>query len=267
MRDYKNIFNAIETTIFEIGSKKVPLEQIRAELEPYKHLEGHAFTDDEYYTMLVHIVFYAGFNAQTVTNKLSVIDHHFPSYRLVADYTDDDVNLILNDVNMIRNRSKVQACIANAKEFRNVIGENGSFHKWIESFSATQSDANLVRLKDELERRFAWLSSTTALHFLTDIGMPVLKPDRVVRRIFSRLGLADEDAAAAVMINEGRKFAEATGLPIRYIDIVLVAYGQMQTKEIGIERGICLDKNPSCSLCGITKHCQYFARSRKAAGG
>src|SRR5947208_8569919 len=37
MKEYKAIFDAIEATLFEIGSKKVPLDQIRVELESYKH--------------------------------------------------------------------------------------------------------------------------------------------------------------------------------------------------------------------------------------
>jgi DNA-3-methyladenine glycosylase I len=263
MKDYKAIFDAVEATVLEIGSKKVPREQILKELEYFKHLEGRTFTDDEYYTMLVHIVFYAGFKAQTVTDKIGVINQHLPSYKTVADYGAREMELILNDELMIRNRGKVQGCIANAKEFKKIIHKHGSFQKYIDSFAANKSDANLFRLKEALERRFAWLSVTTSLHFLTDIGMAVLKPDRVIRRIFNRLGLAEEDAAPMVIIDEGRKFAQATGLPIRYIDIIFVAYGQMQTREFGLERGICLEKNPSCSACGVSEHCEYYARSRR----
>src|SRR5205823_4172284 len=86
------------------------------------------------------------------------------------------------------------------------------------------------------------------------------KPDRVVKRIFARLGLAEEDATPMVMIDEGRKFAQATGLPIRYIDIIFVYYGQMQAKEVGLEHGICLEKSPSCEMCGAKRYCDYYAR-------
>jgi DNA-3-methyladenine glycosylase I len=262
MKDYKQMFEAVESTILAIGSKKIPREQILAELEYYKHLEGRTFTDDEYYTMLVHIVFYAGFTSQTVTDKIAVINKHLPNYTTVAGYGEREVKSILADGQMIKNRGKVQACVTNAREFEKIIAKHGSFQNYIDSFAPTKSDGNLFRMKEELERRFEWLGEITSLHYLTDMGMPVLKPDRVVRRIFARLGLAEEDAAPMVMVDEGRKFAHATGLPIRYIDIVFVAYGQMQTRELGLEHGICLERNPSCSVCGVSQDCDFFAKSR-----
>ncbi len=48
MKDYKAIFDAIEATLFEVGSRNVPRGQILAELEPCKHLEGKRLADDEY---------------------------------------------------------------------------------------------------------------------------------------------------------------------------------------------------------------------------
>ena len=59
---------------------------------------------------------------------------------------------------------------------------------------------------------------------------------------------------------QGRKFAKAAQHPIRYIDIVFVAYGQMESKEFGLERGICLENDPSCHICGIKDVCHHFAR-------
>ena len=87
-------------------------------------------------------------------------------------------------------------------------------------------------------------------HFLTDIGMPVLKPDRVICRIFQRLGLIENEQQLLKTVIQGRKFAGATCYPIRYIDIVFVAYGQVQSLEFGMEKGICLKKKPLCNLCG-----------------
>ena len=37
-----------------------------------------------------------------------------------------------------------------------------------------------------------------------------------------------------------------------------IPYGQMQSSEFGITRGICLEENPSCSLCGVRDHCKLF---------
>ena len=112
-------------------------------------------------------------------------------------------------------------------------------------------------LKEELEARFAYLGGITVYHFLTDLALPVLKPDRVIARIFRRLGLVEYERQHLKTVIHGRKFAEATELPIRYVDIVLVAYGQVRSIEIGIDRGICL-KEPRCDLCSLTGVCQFW---------
>jgi DNA-3-methyladenine glycosylase I len=81
----------------------------------------------------------------------------------------------------------------------------------------------------------------------------------VICRIFKRLGLIEDERQLLKTIIQGRKFAQATALPIGYIDIVFVAYGQLQSLEFGLDRGICLATNPACDLCGVTSHCHYYA--------
>lgn len=265
MKDYKAIFETIESTLLKIGSQNLSEDQIRARLEDYKHVEGQQFTDDQYYQKLVKVVFYSGFRAQTVTGKLPIIQGHFPRYDTVADYGEHEVESILNDKPMIKNKRKVDACIENAKTFRPIVGKYGSFQKFVDSFEPTKSDTNLKRLKEDLQQRFKGLGGITTYHFLTSIGMPVLKPDRVIKRIFARLGLVETGAEEWAFVQEGRKFAQATGHPIRYIDIVFVAYGQVQTKELGVERGICLEQEPTCSVCGVTKLCEFYGNHRTAA--
>jgi DNA-3-methyladenine glycosylase I len=111
--------------------------------------------------------------------------------------------------------------------------------------------------------RFGYLSKITSLHFLTDIGMPVLKPDRVIRRIFHRLGLledaADSERTLMKAVAEGNVFAQATNHPIRYIDLVFVAYGQMKS-ETSLAQAICLEDKPRCAMCAITESCHYFRK-------
>jgi DNA-3-methyladenine glycosylase I len=104
---------------------------------------------------------------------------------------------------------------------------------------------------------------------MMDIGLPVLKPDRVIERIFKRIGLVpkdlpESDALYVALIQEGRRFAHATGHSIRYIDIVFVCYGQVQAREVGISKGICLSEEeggPSCSLCKIREYCDHNGSS------
>jgi DNA-3-methyladenine glycosylase I len=98
---------------------------------------------------------------------------------------------------------------------------------------------------------------------MMDIGLPVMKPDRVVARIFYRLGLIPRekiqyDSDAEAVVRQGEQFANATGHPIRYIDIVFVCYGQVRSLDIGLAQGICLKDRPGCKVCKVTNDCDYF---------
>lgn len=109
-----------------------------------------------------------------------------------------------------------------------------------------------------MKKRFKYLGGITVFHFLTDIGFNVVKPDRVLCRIFNRLGLVNSEDDYAGVIKAGRQFSIANKVPIRYIDIIFVVYGQVgEKKEFGIKDGICLTTNPKCELCGIYNYCQF----------
>jgi len=261
MKDYRTIFNKIESTLINTGSINLPSDRIRANLDEFKHLEGKTFSDADFFWILIRVVFYSGFRAATVNAKLTLIRKYFPDYETVADYDARKTDELLSDANMIRNRRKIEACIENANIFRSIVSKHGSFQAYIDSFAPMASFENLMLLKEELEYRFKGLGRITTYHVLTDIGLPVLKPDRVICRIFQRLGLIESDKQLLKTVIQGRRFAQATGYPIRYIDIVFVAYGQVESKEFGLASGICLEQSPSCSICGVTEYCNYFARN------
>ncbi len=254
---YQSVFQQVEESLIHYGSRRLPSTEIRAALDVFKKFAGRELPDDLCFSILLYVVFYSGFRAAVVKARTETINRWFRDWRTVADYSDDDVTAIMADPGMIRNRRKITACIENAKVMRQLIAEHGSFARYIASFAPGDSFENLLLLKEELEARFQYLGGVTVYHFLTDIGMPVLKPDRVICRVFSRLGLTETEGQLLKTVLQGRKFAEATGLPIRYIDIVFVAYGQAQSTEYGIDRGICL-KEPRCRECGVKEYCNWY---------
>ncbi len=261
MKDYKTIFEKVESALIIAGSQNLSADKIRANLDEFKHLEGKTFSDVDYYWILVYVVFYAGFRAATVDTRLDLIRQYFPDYETVAGYGESKVRDILSNPGMIRNRRKVQTCIENAKVFRSIVSEYASFQAYVDSFAPTTSFENLMLLKEELEYRFKGLRRITTYHVLTDIGLSVLKPDRVVCRIFQRLGFIESDTQLLKTVIQGRKFAQATGYPIRYIDIVFVAYGQVKSLGFGLASGICLKRNPLCTICSVTDYCNYYAEN------
>jgi DNA-3-methyladenine glycosylase I len=114
-----------------------------------------------------------------------------------------------------------------------------------------------------LQYKFNYLGNITVYHYLTDIGFNVLKPDRVILRVFERLGLIESRDQLLKTVIQGRKFAEATGLPIRYIDIVFVKYGQQgKSNYFGLDDGICLEKHPKCNICKLKKYCFFKGKCK-----
>jgi DNA-3-methyladenine glycosylase I len=258
MTDYQAIFDKVESTLVRVGSQNVPEETIRKNLDAFKGVATKEFTDADYFHVLICVPFYSGFKADIVNKKMGTIRKHFPDYKTVAGYDHERVSEISGDPQMIRHKGKIQACVDNARAFQAVVDQYGSFQKYVDSFSSKASFENLMRLRQDLRRRC----------------MPVLKPDRVIRRIFYRLGLIESEGKSEEQllkaVSQGQKFAQETSHPIRYIDIVFVAYGregQVRSGDIGIERGICLKGDPQCSICGVSKYCDYFAQKARGKRG
>lgn len=257
----------MESTLIRVGSQSVPETTIRGRLDKFKQVETKRFTDADYFRILVSVVFYSGFKAHIVNKKMGAIRRHFPDYTTVAKYDQQRVREIASDPQIIRHRGKIQACVDNARAFKRLVGEYGSFQAYVDAFSPKASPANLIELRRDLVRRFGYLAKVTSYHFLTEIGMPVLKPDGVIRRIFYRLGLIENEGKSEEQLLEtiaqGQKFAEETRYPIRYIDIIFVCYGRSgltRTGDIGVQQGICLEHDPRCSICGVSEYCHYFAQ-------
>ncbi|MCL4477027.1 MAG: DNA-3-methyladenine glycosylase I [Nitrospirae bacterium] len=263
---YREVFNAVEATLKNQYASET---DFNTKFAKFKLFEYRTLSDDDYFSILVKICFYSGFKAGTVEKHMAAIELTFPDIHTVAAYTENDVSRIMNDAQMIRHEKKIMACIQNAKTVKRLVEKFGSVRSYIDSYEPAASDENLFRLYSDLQKRqnpingFEFLSKITAYHFLTDIGMQVMKPDRVILRIFQRLGLIrDREQIFEAAVVEGRKFSRETGHPIRYIDVVFVKYGQAGRDDyFGLTDGICLEKHPKCNLCGITNYCRYAAQA------
>lgn len=78
----------------------------------------------------------AGLNWLTILRKREAYRKAFHNFEpdKVAKMTDDDVETLLDNDGIIRNRAKIKSAITNAKTFIGVVEEFGSFEKYILSF-------------------------------------------------------------------------------------------------------------------------------------
>lgn len=100
----------------KFGIKNLGLEKAYQETCDVSY---EALSDDQAFDKIVDIIFYSGFKAQTVSSRLDVIRDCFPSYKLVAKFAEDDIEKIISNKEMIKNRRKIDAAINAAMRIQN----------------------------------------------------------------------------------------------------------------------------------------------------
>ncbi len=125
--------------------------------------------DSAYFENLTRCIFQAGLSWRTVSTKWPEFKEAFENFDLgrVAAYSEEDVERLMGDKGIIRNRRKIQATIHNAKEFERIAEEHGSFEDWLDNLD--KSD-NYKQVEKHLSTRMKHVGRSTARIFLYTIG-------------------------------------------------------------------------------------------------
>lgn len=146
------------------------------------------FNEQRLFEFLTLETFQAGLSWITILRKRENFRSAFNNfnYKNIAQYTDQDVERLLADKGIIRNRLKIKAAIANAQAFLRVQEEFGSFSSYIWSFvehtplqpnwtelSAIAAKTELsMKLSIDLKKRgFKFVGPTVVYAFMQAIGM------------------------------------------------------------------------------------------------
>ena len=126
-------------------------------------------SDDAYFENMCRIIFQAGLNWSVIDKKWPTIRKAFANFSVdkVARFNDADLERLLNDEGIVRNRGKIQAIILNARQIKEIQKECGSFQKYLDSLDKSNDYANVVK---ELISRFKWLGPPSANLFLYTVG-------------------------------------------------------------------------------------------------
>ncbi len=89
--------------------------------------------DDDLFRRLVLEISQAGLSFETVLKKKKAIYSEFGSVEKVAGFGENDVNRLMQNPGVIRNRLKILAAIHNARKVMELQKGNGSFKKWLDS--------------------------------------------------------------------------------------------------------------------------------------
>lgn len=147
---------------------------------------GRESHDDGYlFEMLILESFQAGLSWECVLNKREAFREVFCSFDpgAVSCFTDTDIERLMADRRIIRNRRKITAAISNAYAFIKIQSEFGSFDKYIDSFTGGKVTVNrdgVIRtvspLSDALsadlkKRGMSFVGSTVVYSYLQAIGV------------------------------------------------------------------------------------------------
>ncbi|MDP4150952.1 MAG: DNA-3-methyladenine glycosylase I [Bacteroidota bacterium] len=111
------------------------MERNNVHVHYHDHEYGFPIDDDNHlFARLILEINQAGLSWTTILNKK---DNFFAAYdqfdiATVAAYGQRDIDRLLNDPGIIRNRLKVAAAIENARRIKQIQKDFGSFKKWLD---------------------------------------------------------------------------------------------------------------------------------------
>lgn len=131
---------------------------------------GFPITDDnELFGRLIMEINQAGLSWETILKKEKGFRNAYHNFEIkkIAKYKDADMERLLADVNIIRNRLKVNAAIENAKTILQLQKEYGSFLKWLQHHHPLAKE-DWVKL---FKKHFKFTGGEIVNEFLMSIGL------------------------------------------------------------------------------------------------
>ena len=131
--------------------------------------EKRPHTDEKYFENLTRVIFQAGLNWKVIDKKWPTTVKAFDEFKIdrVAAFTNRDVERLLQNEGIVRNKNKVCATIENAVAFQAIKKQHGSFQKYLDSLDKSKNYATVV---NELTKRFKHLGPSSAGIFLYTVG-------------------------------------------------------------------------------------------------
>ena len=138
--------------------------------------------DGKLFEMLVLECFQAGLSWECVLNKREAFRAAFDGFDLeaVCAYGEDKLEALVHDPGIIRNRLKIQAAVTNARVFREIQGEYGSFYgylwHWTEGKVVYESGLTHSELSDRIskdlkKRGMKFVGTTVVYAYLQAVGV------------------------------------------------------------------------------------------------
>ncbi len=125
--------------------------------------------DKVYFENMCRVIFQAGLNWHVTDKKWPETAKVFCNFDIacVARFTEADVERLLENPGIIRNKRKIQGIILNARNFLAIEKRYGSFHGYLDSLDKTNNYAGAIK---DLINKFTFLGPSTAKLYLYTVG-------------------------------------------------------------------------------------------------
>jgi len=181
--------------------------------------------DDRYLSLMELRVFRAGLKHEMVDAKWPAFEEVFLGFdpRRVRAMSEEAVEKLMGDARLIRHLGKLKSVQENAAAMCDIAEEHGSFAAWLASWPT----AEIVKLWDELAKRFAQMGGNSGPYFLRMSGKDTFVPTPFVVKALNHWGaFAGEPkgkAARAKLQEIFNDWVEETGMPLAHLSMTLAA--------------------------------------------
>ena len=126
------------------------------------HIHPKPKNDAEFLEVMSEIIFISGFRWDIVHSRWPKIRKAFHNFD-INKVADENPESLMKKEGMIKNKSKINAIIENAKMCREIINKNGSIMKWIEEIQSKNKKKPLFNptVREEM-KKFVKIGETTS---------------------------------------------------------------------------------------------------------
>lgn len=139
------------------------------------------FNDEYLFEMFLLETFQAGLSWECVLNKREAFKIAYDNFNIdkIIKYDDKKINELLSNKNIIRNKRKIISSINNAKIFKNIKDEYGSFYNYLLTFTKgkilyeqnkTSNNLSDTILKDLIKKGMKFTGTITIYSYLQATG-------------------------------------------------------------------------------------------------
>jgi 3-methyladenine DNA glycosylase Tag len=210
--------------IRKAAEKRLGVDGVAARLPQVKSAaQLKKLGDDRYLSLMSLRIFRAGLKHEMVDAKWPAFETAFHGFdpKRVRAMSDEEVEALMKDAQLIRHLGKLKAVHANAATICTLAEEHGSFAAWLAAWPASE----ITKLWDALAKRFAQLGGNSGPTFLRMAGKDtfILTPSVVAALDHWGViagepkGKADRAKLQAVF----NAWAEETGLKLSHLSMTL----------------------------------------------